>query len=113
MIDHPQKLPRAKWVEKLSAPRAGHLRRVDALQVGLAALDLGAGREKKGDPVDHAVGVVVHHKVGDTVEAGEPLFTLHANDQDRLAAARQRLAGAVELSDEPVEPLPLFYGVVE
>ncbi len=113
VIDHPQKLPRAKWVEKLGAPRAGHLRRVDALQVGLAALDLGAGREKKGDPVDHAVGVVVHHKVGDTVEAGEPLFTLHANDQDRLAAARQRLAGAVELSDEPVEPLPLFYGVVE
>jgi pyrimidine-nucleoside phosphorylase len=76
-------------------------------------VDLGAGRAKKGDPIDHAVGILVHHKVGDAVKAGEALFTVHANDEEKLESARERLLAAVEWSDGPVEPLPLFYGVVE
>jgi pyrimidine-nucleoside phosphorylase len=74
---------------------------------------LGAGRVKKGDPIDHAVGVIAHRKVGDRVEAGQPLFTVHANDEEKLADAQERLLDAVAWSDTPVEPLPLFYGVVE
>ena len=49
---------------------------------------LGAGRAKKGDPIDHAVGFLIHKKVGDKVEAGEPLFEIHANDEAKLAEAR-------------------------
>jgi pyrimidine-nucleoside phosphorylase len=113
VIEDPDRLPKAELVETILAPRGGYLAKVDALQVGLAALHLGAGREKKGDPVDHAVGVVVHHKVGDQVDEGEPLFTMHANDWARLVAARRQLEAAVEFSEELVEPLPLFYGVVE
>ena len=48
-------------------------------EVGETAVFLGAGRQKKGDPIDHGVGVVIHRKVGERVEAGQPLFTIHAS----------------------------------
>jgi pyrimidine-nucleoside phosphorylase len=66
----------------------------------------------KGDPIDHSVGIVVHHKVGDRVETGQPLFTIHAHDPQTQAEARARLLEAHTWSDSPVESLPLFYGVV-
>ncbi len=108
-VDSPDTLPRAALIREVVAPRSGYLAVVNAAEVGLAALDLGAGRAKKGEPIDHAVGILVHHKVGDRVEAGEPLFTIHANDPVRLAAAEARLLQAVRWSDTPVAPLPLFY----
>ena len=108
-VDSPDTLPRAALIREVVAPRSGYLAVVNAAEVGLAALDLGAGRAKKGEPIDHAVGVLVHHKVGDRVEAGEPLFTIHANAPVRLAAAEARLLQAVRWSDTPVAPLPLFY----
>jgi pyrimidine-nucleoside phosphorylase len=77
--------------------------------VGEAAVTLGAGRAKKSDPVDHAVGFVIHHKVGDKVEVGEALFTVHANDERKLADARESVLSAHRFSDQPVEKLPLFY----
>jgi pyrimidine-nucleoside phosphorylase len=74
---------------------------------------LGAGRAKKGDPIDLAVGILVHHKVGEELEKGEPLFTVHANDQAKLDEARERLLAAHTWSEKPVEPLPHFYGMVK
>ena len=108
-----QALPRASLVRDVLSPRGGYITRVDALDVGLSAVALGAGREKKGDPIDYAVGIVVQVKVGDRVAPGAPLFTVHANDEHRRAEAEKRLLGAVSFSDTPVEPLPLFYGVIE
>ncbi len=112
-VEQPDQLPRASIVRGVPSPRGGHVARVDALEVGLTAVVLGAGREKKGDPIDHAVGVEVRVKVGDRVEPGAPLFTIHANDEGRRAEAEERLLKAVSLGDSPVEPLPLFYGTVE
>ena len=106
-------LPRATIVRDVASPRGGYVARVDALEIGLAAVALGAGREKKGDPIDYAVGVVVLAKVGDRVDPGAPLFTIHANDERKRAEAEKRLLGAVSFSDAPAEPLPLFYGVIE
>jgi pyrimidine-nucleoside phosphorylase len=108
-VDDPGKLPRAKFVEAVKAPRSGWLAQVDARSVGEASVALGAGRAKKSDPVDHAVGFIIHHKVGDKVEKGEPLFTIHANDEKKQSEARERVLAAHIFSDEPVPPLPLFY----
>ncbi len=91
---------------------AGYLSQIDACLVGEAAVLLGAGRAKKGDPIDHAVGIMVHHKVGDYIERGQPLFTLYANQKPALEDARRHLAQAIGWSDSPVEPLPLFYDVI-
>jgi pyrimidine-nucleoside phosphorylase len=77
--------------------------------VGEASVALGAGRAKKSDSVDHAVGFLMHKKVGDKVEAGEPLFEIHANDEAKLSEARTSVMSAHGFSDEFVSPLPLFY----
>jgi pyrimidine-nucleoside phosphorylase len=108
-VDHPDKLPKAKFVEVVEAPRGGSLSHVDARSIGEASVALGAGRAKKSDPVDHAVGFVIHHKVGGQVGKGEPLFTIHANDEKKQAEARQRVLAAHVFSDQRVAPLPLFY----
>jgi pyrimidine-nucleoside phosphorylase len=111
-VDHPEKLPVAPVIAGVAAPRGGYLSEIDALVVGETAVVLGAGRAKKGDPVDHAVGIEILHKVGDYVEAGAPLFTLHAASQASFNEAQPRLLAAHQFSDQPVEPLPLFYGLV-
>ncbi len=108
-VDDPDKLPGAKIVEVVKAPQTGYLAQVDARTIGEAAVALGAGRAKKSDNVDHAVGFIVHHKVGDKVEAGEPLFTIHANDTKKQAEARENALAAHVFSATPVLPLPLFY----
>jgi pyrimidine-nucleoside phosphorylase len=112
-VDQPDKLPKANLVGPLNAPRSGWLKAVRARVIGETSVDLGAGRAKKGDLIDYGVGIIVHHKVGDRVETGDPLFTIHASDAAHLAQAKERLQTAIEWSDTACEPLPLFYGVVE
>ena len=108
-VDEPDKLPKAKWIETVNAPRGGYLAQIHARLVGEASVALGAGRATKDDSIDHAVGVIIHHKVGDLLQAGEPLFTIHANDEKLLMQARENILKAHLFSDEPVLPLPLFY----
>jgi pyrimidine-nucleoside phosphorylase len=108
-IDDPSKFPRAKFIEEVTAPRTGYLAQIQARSVGEAAVVLGAGRARKSDPIDHAVGIVIHHKVGDQVKEDDVLFTIHANDGSKLVEAREAVLAAHEFSDEPVGGLPLFY----
>ncbi len=109
MVDDPDLLPAARIVETLEVPANGYVAQINALEVGQAAVELGAGREKKGDPIDHTVGVLCHLKVGDQVKKGDLSFTIHANEADRLEAARRRLERAVDYRRRPQAPLPLFY----
>jgi len=111
-VDRPERLPHASIVRAVKADRAGYVHHVNALEVGLTSVDLGAGRAKKGDPIDYAVGLLLHVKVADRVEAGQLLFTIHANDQAKADAAEERLRRAIAIGDEAVKPLPLFYGIV-
>jgi len=111
-VDDPARLPQAAIVQDVPAPRAGYVAGIDAREVGLTAMLLGAGRAKKGDPIDHAVGVVLQAKIGDDVKRGEPLLTIHANDGDRLAQARERLLAAYTWSEKPVQAPPLLYEII-
>jgi pyrimidine-nucleoside phosphorylase len=108
-IDHPERLPTADLIETVNSGSDGYVGAVHAKEVGLATLELGGGRERKGDPIDYAVGVVVHVKVGDSLQKGDPLFTVHANDEGGLRAAEQRVSQAIQISERPVDPLPHFY----
>ncbi|MEW6092782.1 MAG: thymidine phosphorylase [Chloroflexota bacterium] len=108
-VDDPAKLPQAKFVEVVTADRSGNISQVHARLVGEAAVALGAGRAKKDDPIDYAVGFVIHRKVGDFVERGQPLFTIFANDASKQAEARRAVLAAFGWSETPVSPLPLFY----
>jgi len=111
-VDNPSRLPQAAIVQDVPAPRAGYVASIDAMEVGLTATLLGAGRAKKGDSIDHAVGVVLQAKISDDVKHGEPLLTIHANDGDRLAQAQERLLAAYTWSEEPVQAPPLLYEII-
>ena len=112
MVDDPGRLPKAKYIETVSAPSSGTVAQIDAREVAFTAVDLGAGREKKGDPIDHAVGVVVHTNIGDRIQAGDPLFEVHANDEKLIERSIKRLLEAHRIEDQEIEPLPLFYRTV-
>ena len=113
VIDHPERLPQAKIVEPLPATQSGYLAMLNAKVIGETAVMLGAGRTKKGDAIDLSVGIQVHHKVGDHVEKGQPLFTIHANDRTKLNQAKQFLLSSLKWQSTACEPLPLFYDVIQ
>jgi pyrimidine-nucleoside phosphorylase len=96
-------------IETISATKSAYLAGVRADEIGMVALGLGGGREKKGDTLDHRVGIVMHCKVGDKIDAGAPLFTIHATDAAKRDEAVRRALRALTFSPDPVDPLPLFY----
>jgi pyrimidine-nucleoside phosphorylase len=112
VIDQPDKLPSAPHQAVFSAPRAGWLHGVSASAIGRAAFELGAGREKKGDRINLAVGLEVHVKVGDRVEAGAPLVTLHYDSDEKRAVCESYLGMAFSIADAPCDSLPLFYDII-
>ncbi|MCS7300960.1 MAG: thymidine phosphorylase [Fimbriimonadales bacterium] len=105
VADSPDLLPRAPLVRELTAPRAGFVAAVQPRQVALACLQLGAGRQKKEDAIDHAVGVEVFKCVGDAVQVGEPVFRVHARSEAQLTQAFATLEGAIQITDEPAPPV--------
>jgi len=92
-------LPVARETHVVTAPRSGVLVQQDALPFGIAAWRLGAGRARKQDPVQHSAGIDLHAKPGDTVTAGQPLFTLNADDAARFERALEALDGAYRIGE--------------
>jgi thymidine phosphorylase len=99
-------LPWAKATEVVTAEADGVLARLDALQVGVAAWRLGAGRSRKEDPVQAGAGVVWHARPGDRVTAGQPLLTLHTDTPERFARAKEALVGASVILSEAKDLSP-------
>jgi pyrimidine-nucleoside phosphorylase len=105
-------LPRAPVVLPVTATRAGHVARLGAIRIGLAALELGAGRRTKDDEIDHAVGVVCTRKRGDVVAQGDVLAEVHARNVASAERAADEVAAAYELADEPPSARPLLLDVL-
>jgi pyrimidine-nucleoside phosphorylase len=99
-------LPVAPTQVALASPAAGWVESIDALEVGLGCLELGAGRLRKEDRVDPAAGLVIRAPVGARIEAGEPLAIVHARDQATAAAAAPRLAAAWRVVEHEVARPP-------
>ena len=106
-------LPRAPHHKEVSAGQAGYLRGLDALKVGVAAMRLGAGRERKEDTVDPAVGITVLVKPGQAVDASQPVLRLAYRHPARLDEALSVLDGAIDIADEEPESKPLILERVE
>ncbi len=103
---------RAARVIPFPAERGGYVAELDAREIGEAAMLLGAGRARKEDAIDPAVGLVLRVRRGDRVEAGQPLLDLHVNDGARLAEARERLRAAIRLGAEKPAYLPAVSGIL-
>src|SRR5579871_1639242 len=105
-------LPAAPLRMPLASARAGYVAGIDAERVGLATMKLGAGRFKKGDNIDHATGLLLFAKVGDEVEAGQPLLEIHARSEEQAQAIQAELLSAYHWSDTPVSSGPLIYSEI-
>jgi len=111
-VEDPDKFPKAPIVEVVPNPTAGYLSQIHARIVGETSVDLGAGRAKKTDQIDHAVGIEILREVGDHLEEGDDLFILHAANQADFELAKERLLAAHKWSDSPVDRLPLVYDII-
>jgi thymidine phosphorylase len=111
VVDDPEAvLPAAPIRRTIVADRSGTLASVDAEVLGRASGDLGAGRKRKGDPIDPAVGIVFRPKVGDRIEIGEELGEIHARTQGDAETCMASIRSSVTLVEGSVEPPPLVYG---
>jgi len=111
-VDDTQRFPRAKRIREIRAPRAGYVADLAADEIGRASVRLGAGREKKGDPIDHATGIVLHAKVGARVAKGDVLAEVHSDDRPDDDEAFALAAKAFRLSPRRVRPRRLMLGRV-
>lgn len=110
LVDDPSKLPRAPRVETLRATRTAFVAAIAADEVGIASVRLGAGREKKGEAIDHRTGIVLHAKVGDRVERGEPYADVHVAGKPADADAIAMIRGAFLWSARRVPRRRLLLG---
>jgi pyrimidine-nucleoside phosphorylase len=110
-IDHPEQLPVAPAVVPVPAPAAGYLATIDAEELGLAAVTLGAGRQVKGDQIDPAVGFMLRRKIGEAVRSGDSLIDIHAASPAAAAQVAERVAAAFTISPDPVPVPPLILGI--
>jgi thymidine phosphorylase len=100
-------LPAAAVVREVEAPRGGYVGAIGAVDVGMAALRLGAGRQTKDDEIDHAVGVLCLKKRGDRVDAGETVAHVHAQDDEAAARAVQEVQAAYTFADDAPAATPI------
>ena len=113
VIKNPDLLPQPKTKIEIKAGAAGFIEKIDALEVGMAAKILGAGRKTKSDPIDLSVGILLKKKVGDAVKKGEPLAVFYSDgDKQKFDPAKAKFLSACRIGDRQVDPPRLFYARV-
>jgi thymidine phosphorylase len=113
VVDDPHRLAHARQILDVTSAAGGFVASIQCEQLGIAGVALGGGREKKEDKIDPAVGLEFHKRIGDRVERGEPLCTLHYNSDARLAEARRLVETAYSIAPHKPETIPpLIYRVI-
>ncbi len=111
-LENPDLLPKAPVVKSLYAENDGWVKSIDVLELGITARDLGAGRLKKEDVIDPAVGLVLYKRVGDKISKGELIADIHASSAKSAEEGAARLLGSLEIVEEETEKKPLILGFV-
>lgn len=112
IVDHPEKLPQAKFQIEVPAKTSGFVSKIIADEIGIAAMILGAGRATKEDEINLAVGLMLRKKVGDPVKAGEPLVTIFA-DQEDVENVKAKIYENIEISNQAVAPTLIHKVITE
>ena len=111
VVDNPAKLPQAKYTFEVPAKEAGYVAKIEADDIGTAAMLLGAGRATKESQIDLAVGLVLRKKVGDKVQEGESLVTIYANSED-VQNVMDKIYNHIQLSKEQVTAPKLIEDII-
>lgn len=112
IVDHPEKLPQAKYQIEVPAKTSGFVSKIIADEIGIAAMILGAGRATKEDEINLAVGLMLRKKVGDPVKAGEPLVTIFA-DQEDVENVKAKIYENIEIADHATAPTLIHKVITE
>jgi pyrimidine-nucleoside phosphorylase len=112
VCDNVSLLPKAPVIRPVSAKESGFVQCMDTTQLGICAQHMGAGRVRKEDVIDPSVGFVLHKRIGDRIEKGEPLVTVHAKDEASFRIAEETLLEKITIGQEHVQPEPLIHAVV-
>lgn len=110
-IDDLEKLPQAKYKIELPAKASGWIEKMMADKIGLAAMQLGAGRETKESKIDLAVGIVLNKKVGDPIEQGESILTIYSNSEN-IEEVKNLLYHSIKISHSKISPPPLIHEII-
>ncbi len=113
VIKNPESYPKAKYTETVTIDNEGYVAFIDNYQIGMAALELGAGRKTKEDSIDPLAGIIFNKRLGDKVNKGDVLAELHTNDEKSLELAKQKINKAVSYSPIPIEPPVLIKEVLK
>jgi pyrimidine-nucleoside phosphorylase len=111
ITEHPDLLPQAKYKVDVPAKEAGYIKKIIANEIGVAAMLLGAGRETKDSEIDLSVGIVLNKKVGDHVEKGESLATIHSNRED-IEDIKKKIYSNINITNEIIETPSLIKGII-
>lgn len=111
-VDDPSLFPAPKCSSELKASRDGYITKMNAEEIGRAAVALGAGRMTKDAPIDHSAGILLLKKLPDKVKAGESYAIIFAADEERIAKGKEILEGAITVGDSPVKRKPVIYSKI-
>ena len=111
-IENTEKFEKAKYIIPVVADQDGYVEELNAEKVGLISVSLGAGRVKKEDDIDKAVGIILNKKIADEVKVGDVLGFIHANDEQKAKEAVEQLKNTYKISEMKVEKEKIILGVV-
>jgi len=111
-VYEPELLPKAQIIKEILSPVTGYVGHIACDEIGICSLILGGGRETKDSEIDLSVGLILCKKVGDYVQAGEPLAVIHANDEEKCRAAEERFIGAYTFVKDKPKKQPFIRGIV-
>ncbi|MBE6751246.1 MAG: pyrimidine-nucleoside phosphorylase [Ruminococcaceae bacterium] len=111
-IENPDNFPKAKYSEDIFAENDCYMSSMNAEEIGISSVILGAGREKKDDLIDMTAGIILNKKTGDKIKKGDIIATLYTNNENSLKSAKEKFISAIEFSNEKPVEIPLIYEIV-
>ncbi len=105
--------PKAKYIENVYSNETGYIQNMNAKEIGKIVCHLGAGRVRKEDKIDNAVGMILNKKVSDKIENGEVLATIYANSKEKLEDAKERLFNVIKITQEKVEKPKMILDIMQ
>lgn len=112
VVEDYDKFPKAKIIKSVTAKRAGYVEKIEAEEIGLASLALGAGREKKEDSIDYSAGIYIKKKVSDYVEIGDEIAVIYTNNCKDIEGVEEKIRKAYTVGKEKLPAHKLIYGIV-
>ncbi len=111
-IENPDNFPKAQFKEDIIAENDCYISSMNAEEIGISSVILGAGREKKDDTIDMTAGIILNKKTGDKIKKGDIIATLYTNSENTIKSAKEKFLSAIEFSGEKPEEIPLIYEIV-